>query len=259
MKKPDMTRFRSSAATLLLLAASQSALLLVTDSQASAAPYCSFEGHYDGMTKDPDTTLYGARALVEQENPNLCGAGNASSAWVMVEAKEGGYTNYAQSGYRDRGSNLTHSGYHNFAQWTLGCFPNNCTGATYTDQIDAAPTSATNYKVYVQASTGHILMDHDGTNIGDTGYNVSGDWDPAYKVTFTGETHSINTDMPGHPADKVSFTSVQRYESNGSINYINGGALSKIPDSTSCGSGCIYGYDRYSPATGQAGLKIWTN
>lgn len=219
------------------------------------------------MVKDPDTSVYGARAIIQQESAYLCRSNSSSSAWVMVSADtetnpNSGLSAYAQVGYRRNGADLIESGYHVFVQWTKSCFPYNCDPGelTYQHYIDPAPTGPEDYQIYAQASSGHMIMKHDSTQIGETAYTLSNWWDPAYQVTYAGETKHLNTDMPGSSANKIRFYQVQKYNSTGSITDFPASAFSKIPGTTwACTTGCRYGYDRYVPNSGDTGLKIWSN
>ena len=220
---------------------------------------------YSGMAKDKDASVYGARAIIQQEKAYLCRANSSSSAWVMLSADtetnpNSGLSAYAQLGYRNNGSTLDESGYHVFVQWTKSCFPFNCSGITYNHYIDPAPTGPENYEVYAEASSGHMVMKHDGVKIGETAYTLSNWWDSEYVTTYSGETKHLDTDMPGSSDNKIRFYQVQKFKSDGSIVDFPASAFSKIPGTTyACASGCRYGYDRYVPNNGDTGLKIWSN
>jgi hypothetical protein len=247
------------AATSLVLAGSQ-------QSGASAEP-CGTPGvfHVGGHTA-PHEGIFGSRAKIERNEPTLCGVDSNSvvSAWSMVFARsEGGSggVDLAQTGYikaaPDAGYDF--SGYHVFAQWTRDCNPNCSTGGQYMTVVDPAPTDWQFYTQYVSDSDNHIHMLIGGNKIAETGYNPANEWQSEWRASFSAESKHRQSQIPGSSANKVRFEFVQRYESNGNINYVQEFADQGVCGAFVAGEGSCenYHYDRYNPDSGVIAFKVW--
>lgn len=232
-------------------------------SSASAARLCGNGGAgFAGAQSASNTSVYGARARIEYNNPDLCGSdadgSGGSSAWAMVtdiDWKSASRYGYAQAGYFQNGAA---SGYRPgifvFAQWTRKCrSAGSCgTGAQFTTEYFGSVSTTHTYAAYQVASTGRIRMTVDGALIGETNYNVSGDWDPRWEGQFYGEAHDLGSDVPGTAADKTQLDYLQKYNSDGTISFFQ-----YVTGRTT--SGTRYHRDVYDSPVGGQGVYVWTD
>jgi hypothetical protein len=224
-----------------------------------------FEGAYSAYV----TSVFGARGRIEYNNPDLCGSDVSDSgislAWSMVTAHSDADPNgldpsldgWAQAGYGQfGGSNLAGApaGFHIFSQWTRACKNNGtCRGdAAVVTTYNPAPTGSTIYSNYLRASDQHIVMYAASTFLDSTSYNPAGDWDAAWAGQFFGETKHLGDDVVGVQGDPTSFDYLQKYASNGDINFFVSLSHGHSP-------GTRYHYSTFSPAVGGLGFRIWTD
>lgn len=205
-------------------------------------------------------------------NPDLCGGGGTSnglsSAWTMVTAHpvdSSGSDGHAQVGYLDMGASYPYvtdlgapSGYHRFSEWTRKCFAHGTCGSTIAANISfstyATPDAGTDtFDVHRVASDGHLHMYINGTNVDEVGYNTTGDWNSAWAVEILGETKHWQDNLVGTPTDPINFDNLQRYESDGSINFFTGLSKAEAPPRDR------YHFGWTSPSGGGQGFKIWTD
>ena len=251
------------------LAGSRSAPTVHDDTELAAnSTTCGSAQHIDaGGYSNYTSANFGVRAKISLDTIRLCKSGTSSSGssvWVMATAAKDGYTAktrslYAQAGYEKLGPQWPYAGpktLHTFSQWTRKCYPTSCAQGVDpapTKYGTVAPTNNAMYSVYLNRSTQRILM-YVGTKLMDsTDYDPasSGGWDSAWRGEFFGESYDPNSDVVGTSSDPATITQIQRYEQNGSINFIS--------TLTPFAQIARYHASNYSPSVGGLGLKIWTN
>lgn len=252
---------RSVAACLMAVAATVSLA-----PPATAAYACSTRSNYlAGATSAFNSTVFGARARIEYNNPDLCGNDSTgpsfSVAWSMVTAGSATSSSpsrdgWAQAGFGQFGSGagFGDSGLHVFSQYTLKCKNTGTCGSTnpYITTFGGTVSTTHYYENYVRASDGRIRMGVDGTVLDVTNYDPSGDWDPDYAGQFAGETGHAASDVPGTSSDPTSFDYVQKYNSNGSISFFSN--ISRVTSTAARHKSA-----EFSPGSGGQGLNIWTS
>lgn len=197
-----------------------------THADAPNPPICEVTGnYYDGGYTLRSQSIYGARALIDKtNNPVFCPDLGTTWATVLVGSNicaAGGITFHAQVG---TGIVQGHSR-DVVTEWTKKCCGQpECDDPFVRHYRHNAPSGPLEYEVY-QRTDGYVVMRAGGNVVDVTGYNVSGDWDTAWTDQFFGETWDLPTYMPGVSSSKVRFQELQRYESNGDINYIQTGDL----------------------------------
>lgn len=222
-------RWRSA----LTAAVCASAVALVPTSSApvanAAGENCLNQGNYFAGVGSPRTSaIFGSRAEIQRDDPQLCSAAGGSpsdsSAWAMVTAQIVGHPNqdhYAQVGYAKVGARSGEpvQGLHVFAQYTRACKPD-CAGANFVNVYAPAPGGTELYTNVLRSSDNRIHMLADGVEIARTGYDPQGDWQPEWQAQFAGETFHPQSDVVGTVNNRTRFFRLQRFESNGDINFI---------------------------------------
>lgn len=238
----------------------------VGSAEAAVPGGCTSRGNYHaGATSAYNSSVYGARARIEYNNPDLCGSdtngGSASVVWSMVTAHSATYPSnssrngWAQSGYGQfaQAPGFSASGFHVFTQYTLKCKnTGTCPGSVVRTKFGGTVTVTHYYENYVRASDGRIHMGVDGTQLDATNYNPAGDWDSDYAGQFAGEVIHPQSDVPGTSSDVTTFDHIQKYSPGGAINF-----FANIDVVTSS-------YSRHrraetSPSSGGEGLSVWTS
>lgn len=247
------------------------ALLCVAPAVALASP-----SHAAGPCGDPrsglagaessfQTSVFGTRAKIEYNNPNLCGSdaygSGVSAAWAMVDAWSDddpnhlhpGWMGYAQAGYLQSGAGASYKrGIWIFAQYSRNCRSHGtCTGISYHTKYGPHPSVAHMYANYLSAGDHHVHMVYDGIKLAETGYNPAGDWAAAWQGEFYGEAHDRNSDILGTQSDKTSMWFVQKYGSSGGINFFQ-----NLTGHTT--SGTRYHRHIYNANVGGKGIHVWT-
>jgi len=185
--------------------------------------------HAGGYTA-ATTAVFGSRARIEFNNPDLCEADatshSASVVWSMITAGSATSSSpsadgWAQAGYGQFGSQsgFGTSGFHVFSQYTLKCKSTlTCgSGSSVKTEFGGTVTVSHFYENYVRASDGRIHMGVDGTQLDVTNYNPSGDWAPEYEGQFAGEVLHPQSDIAGTSSDVTTLDYLQKYSSSGSI------------------------------------------
>lgn len=222
-----------------------------------------------GKYSASSTAVYGTRARIVYRNPDLCGSetsgAGVSGVWQAVTADsvpsgDGYARNYAQVGYIQLGDAAPGgtSGIHIFSQWTRKCFahsncgPNPTTNDLAATQYWPAPTGTNIYAEYLRASDDRIHLYAHGDEIDVLGFDVTGDWSPAWRSEYFGETHHNADDLPGTSTAKTSFDYIQYYNSAGALNFW--GSLSNGNN----GVPTRYKRENYSPPVGGLGMRVFT-
>ncbi|QIX27959.1 hypothetical protein ncot_16205 [Nocardioides sp. JQ2195] len=229
---------------------------------AAAGDNCTNQGNYfAGVGSPQSSTIFGSRAMIERDAPQLCssqgGSPSDSSAWAMVTADimndTSGALHYAQIGWARVGDDAGEpvSGLHLFAQYTRKCAPA-CDGSSFVNVYGPDPGStARMYSNVLRSSDNHIHMLYDGIQLLETGYNPQGDWNADWQAQFAAETFHPQTDVAGTTGDKNEFWNLQRMDSGGGFNFVQNFPLQV--ESTS-----RYHLDLYDAQVGGKGMKTWT-
>jgi len=200
-----------------------------TNAPPPAAAYenCGTQANYLAVVESPYTVNnYGVRSDIETNYAELCssagGSPSLSTAWAMLTPDQAFH--WAQAGYIKVGIENTGfpgpTGLHYVAQYTQECQPS-CSGAGVTTVVTGDPgTSTHRYASYLRASDDRIHMTVDGTNLLTMNYDVTGEWVNEWAGQFGGETYHSQSDIPGTNADRTRFKYMQRFESNGDINFL---------------------------------------
>lgn len=197
------------------------------------------------------TAIYGARAEIERNVPQLCssagGSPSLSTAWAMVNSRN----NYwAQAGYIKVGEESPNfpdrEGMLMVSQWMRA-------NRGLVTRFAPDPGGERMYSVYQSRSDGHIHMRADGIQIDETEYNPSGVWDPAWSAQYAGETRHYASDVPGTASDKTTFSYLQRYDGNGGVHFVGSFPLdvNEAP--------WRYKKTLFPAAVGGYGMNIWTD
>lgn len=209
-----------------------SPLRLVAGTQCSDQ---SESNYLIGYTTPKNVNIFGSRADIEFANPNLCSSdtngGSSSVAWVMVQAHSATYPSntaadgYAQVGYGQFAQSAADGnaiGIATFSQWTKKCLATlSCTGSKIVTHYMRTnpPSGSQTYRVYRNGSDGLIKMYAGASGVADVAnYDPTGDWEPEWQATFSGETLDESTDMVGVASDHVKFDGLQRYNGGGWTN-----------------------------------------
>lgn len=228
------------------------------NSAGAAGSTCGTKSNYlDGYGTTYQTSIYGVRADIERNDPALCspsgGSPSLSAAWAMVTPNQAYH--WAQTGYIKVGTVSpdfpNHTGFHTFAQYTQQCQPN-CSGSGVTTAFGDDPGGTATYAAYLRSSDDRIHMTVDGTTLLTMNYDVTGEWVNDWAGQFAAETYHVQSDVPGTSSDRTRFNYIQRYESNGDINFIQNLYLfSGIPTR--------YKYDEFAASVGGRGIDLWTD
>lgn len=130
---------------------------------------------------------------------------------------------YAQSGIVRWGNSspTEFHGFHTFAQWTRGCNPN-CmgSGGNIVTMLGPDPSGVATYSAFLKSSTQTIVMKVGSQIVGETGYNPADVWDSRWQAEYFGEVYHHESDLMGKDSNRLKVTNIQRYESDGSINFV---------------------------------------
>lgn len=169
-----------------------------------------------GANTTLQTSIFGGRAQISSQDPNLCGSTSVSVAWSMVTAHVAGQSDshlgWAQVGFGRFGNDVgsTH-GFHMFAQFENNCDvldPFSCSPVT---KFDVAPPSNAFYSDMFKDADNRIHMyATSGNQLAKTGFDPTAIWDAAWQDQFQGETKHLQTDAPGTTGDRVQFTTIQK-------------------------------------------------
>ena len=175
--------------------------------RACGASQYGFAGAYSSFT----SSIYGARSSIEYNNPDLCGSDaddhGFSTIWSMVTAlpvDSAGEQSYAQAGYYQAGAATAgyNTGIWRWGQYTSKCYAHgNCAASDpgFRNLYAGHPGGSKEfYSVYRVASTGYVAMYAGSDLLGQTTYDPTGDWQPAWQAQFFGETHGRGDDVGGH-------------------------------------------------------------
>lgn len=177
------------------------------------------------------TAVWGSRAVIESDDPAICGTPSASVIWVMVTG--GGATNgWAEVGYGRFGQDWGHAGYQVFSQWTTcdTCSP-------FTVLTQTAPGSGTHtYETQYNNATGRITMKKDGATVDVTsaGWDPKDAWATPWSPQFFAESHYPQSDIPGVSSDHVSVTQIKKLNAGGSASNITTLAAADVGGSPTC-------------------------
>lgn len=271
-----LSAFGQGAAGFFLVAAT--ALLAAAPVQAAQGS-CSGQTSHDfvGGATTFQSSIYGARADIDQYQPDLCNtssgyAVSASEAWAMVTADDKSNSSgtphpvhYAQSGIVRWGNSspTEFHGFHTFAQWTRGCNPN-CTGrgGNIVTMLGPDPSGVATYSAFLRSSTQTIVMKVGSQIVGETGYNPADVWDSRWQAEYFGEVYHHESDLMGKDSNRLKVTNIQRYESDGSINFVanlnydNGTAKYCSGGNVNCPR---FHIEDFAPGAGGLGMKLWTD
>lgn len=220
---------------------------------------------FAGASSSFTSSIFGARASIEYNNPDLCGSDandhGFSTIWSMVTAlpvDSAGKQSYAQAGYYQAGAAAGgyNTGIWRWGRYTPKCFAHgNCAPGDvgFRNLYSGHPDGTKEfYSVYRLASTGHVVMYAGSDYLGETTYDPTGDWQPAWQAQLFGETHDHGDDVPGTDSDRTTMDYLQYYNSSGGINF-----LSSVTGATT--SGTRYHRDVYNSSVGGKGVNVWTD
>lgn len=256
---------------LVVAAASSSVLLasLLCAPPASAARACGPTQYgFAGAQSAFATSVFGARAQIEYNNPDLCGSdadgSGFSTAWSMVDAwsaddpdhNHSDWIGYAQAGYYQAGGSVAgySTGIWEWSQYSSKCVSHGTCGtdAKFHNSYYGHPSGTHMYANYRSSSDGHVHMTVDGNQIDETNYDPTGDWAAAWQGEFYGEVHDWGTDIPGTDGDRTTLNYLQKYESNGNINF-----FSSVTGTTTANT--RYHRDVFDAAVGGKAVNVWTD
>ena len=235
--------------------------------QASALPCAgNCTSLFDGQAGVHSQDTFGVRGTIAipVAQPALCtGTVTFSDEWTMVT----GYKRYAthnrknatwaQIGY---GRDILTDGLApgpdrllSFAQFTLACKPD-CSDKEVRTNVFPAPSlgSSVTYSNYQRSADGKIHMYANNVHYLKTGYTAQSTWDPAWAAQFFNETYDQNDDVWGTSPDRSDFFRLQRYLSNGGIDFIS--VLSAGNDNPT-----RWHQQSYNPGVGGLGFKNWND
>lgn len=194
----------------LLILLSLCALQEVVPSTASAAVHpCSTEGRvYDGITTQPSSAIFGARAEFEFGDNALCGSSAAfADLWVMLSATtDDGGLGWAQIGYGNFQDNTypEHHGEWVWSQWSHDCTEKSC---PFKQKFVTRPTGTSNlYSVKFNQDDYTIHMNVDGVTVAKTKWDPLPVWSPDWTGTASAESLYLESDAPGTKTDPVDVT-----------------------------------------------------
>lgn len=254
-----------------LLLGAAGAALPMSSSQAAIAGSCveADPSYISGAASESKASVFGTRAWIEYENPDLCQddttSPSLSVAWSMVTAISAHYPasvidahGWAQTGYGQFGSRATIrglvSGVHVFSQYTYKCKSYlSCTGERVSTEFGGGVSVSHRYEDY-QRSDGKLVMSIDGTTLDTSNYDPFGDWDREWAGQVAGETFHKQSDIPGTSSDPVNMWGIQKYAANGSTSYYASLTAAEQPGSIN-----RYHNTVNSPASGGQGLAIYTS
>lgn len=187
----------------------------------SSGTTCGAPGNFHAFAQNPaQASLYGVRGTIETNMPALCGSAPTSPS-------------------------SSSAGLHYLAQYRR---PNDST-PTF---VGGDPgTSSHQYTVNLRASDDRIHMTRDGLNLLTVDYDVSGKWQNEWRGQWAGETWHLATDVPGTAADPTTINYIQRYESNGDINFVT--------SLTTNSSSSRYGRSTGAANVGGRRFSFWTD
>lgn len=209
---------RGSFFMALLLLVLLSMVVASPRARADAGTCSTFGNFFDGYYQDPSAQdkFRGVQALVSVVSPNLCvtvqGRNNFSTAWTMIADHYG--AGWAQSGYfRYYGaSQLFH-----WSEFSLN-------GSSWQDTFLPGPAYVNESYWYLQnwapscdgnAGFPCIQMKVGGTIISETPFDPYGNWTEPFSPEWFGETSYRESDVPGVPAARVSFSQMLVEDWNG--------------------------------------------
>lgn len=231
----------------------------------TSAPKMSY---FAGNTTAFSTSIWGASARIEYNNPNLCGDDGTNSdglsmAWSMVHAHSANGHNYeawAQSGYGQGGpaNNYWPHQIWQFSQYRRQCavVSNSCGGAStlitkfiYTNPDPKNPWIYTSrWRTDID---NRIYMYANGVMIDKTDYNPAGVWSSKWQGQYFGETKELSSDIVGTAADVTAMDHVRWVDSSQVFHFAN--LTGSSTDSYR------YHATTFSPSSGGTGIHIWTD
>lgn len=209
----------------IIEAAGITAITLLATTLASAAPAdaaitpCGNPGEYvAGGASSFQTSIFGAKADITFIQPSICGDHGSSVAWSMVTAHsslQSGTDGWAQAGYGDFGSalGLSQSGQQEFSQQTLWCPATGpCASGYPVTKFHAIPSNPGPFDARNDYFSGCacVHMAYEGNVIDTTNFNPVSAWDAAWSAQFFGETHHLESDVPGFKTNHVHFTNLMK-------------------------------------------------
>jgi len=235
------------------------ALLLVTlfsaPGRANVTPCGTLGEHLDGAATTFQNSIFGARANIGIEQPEICGSTSVSVIWSMVAAGsaiQSGTTGWAQAGCGQFGSQsgYSQSGYKEFAQFTKWCASDGTCASGYpvTKFNGQPPASGNPIASAFQKADNAIHMYYDQIQIAVTDFNVASAWNPSWSAQFSAETHHLGSDVPGYSDAKVHVTNLQKATDNTSD-------WANIQSTTSQSPDCRYHYQGVGSGTD---FDVWT-
>lgn len=187
---------------------------------AAAGATCGTKNNYYAVAQSSSysSLVYGVKANIQRYDPALCssasGSPSVSAAWAML-IPQTPLTQYAQAGYVKVGTNNpdypSHTGLHEFAQYTYACAPNCGSGNpnAATAWGPTPPTGSTTYSVFLRASDDRIVMQAAGSTLLVMNRDISGEWSTGWGGQFGGETFHTASDIPGVDTNHVIIDNIQ--------------------------------------------------
>lgn len=189
----------------------------------SGGSTCQVAGNFlKGYISNAGSSYRGAKAEIDGQDPDLCGAdstsASTSTAWAMIQTSAANNVNismYAQVGYGDFGNNGPAFG--TFYQYTYKCkATSSCSGSNTGEGFNANdPGPSYSYRVYRGGTNNYIKMEAGQAGVqGASQYDPIGDWNSSWKTTFAGETWHTDSDVPGTVGNRVLFDGLRYWNSS---------------------------------------------
>lgn len=257
MVRPRRMR-RFGIATLVLTSAAVAALI-GAGTPAQSATTCGGGAYFHtGRSAQASSAVWGARATIEDFDPDLCSTASASSVWALVAAPKSGNASeimYAQAGYLKVGqytNGPVPAGWRKFAQYAKSCSPGCAPSLDYvTWWSDAAPTGPLTYVATYRQSDDRIHMYSNGVDVLQTTYDPVSVWTSQWTPQYYAETWHAGTDIVGSSGNKTSLWNLQVYDSSENTSFPANWIA------PSAGTTRHFGQITY-PGTGGEGMDLWT-